>query len=67
LIVAGSEPTFVRGFARGFQHLSDNESFELRGCLRDLIGLRSRLAKRLVKRSLDRLVLSDLLRIYGRG
>jgi hypothetical protein len=67
LIVAGSEPTFIGGLPRGFQHLSDDQSFELRGCLRDLIGLRNRLAERLMKGSLGRLVLSDLLRIYAGG
>jgi hypothetical protein len=63
LIVAGSEPTFVRGLARGFQHLSEDEGFKLRGCLPNLIGLRSRLAKYLVKRLPGWLVLSALLRI----
>jgi hypothetical protein len=63
LIVAGSEPTFVGGLARGFQHLSDDEGFKLRGCLRNLIGLRSRLAKRLVKGLTGWLVLSGLLQI----
>jgi hypothetical protein len=62
-IIPGSEPTLVRGLSRGFQHLSDDESFELRGCLRDLIGLRSCLAKRLVKGLTGWLVLSDLLQI----
>jgi hypothetical protein len=67
LIVAGSEPTFVGGLARGFQHLSDDEGFKLRGCLRNLIGLGSRLAKRLVKGFPDGLVLSDLLQIEAGG
>ena len=34
LIVAGTQPSTIGGFARGFQHLSDDEGFELRGRLR---------------------------------
>ncbi|HEV8037695.1 MAG TPA: hypothetical protein VGP62_02455 [Bryobacteraceae bacterium] len=61
-VVAGSEPALVRGFTRGFQYLSDDQSFELGRGLLDRIGLSNSLAQSLMKTSILVRAPANLLR-----